>query len=169
MKKSEKKRLREELEKFDSEEIRKKIERSREIPEIGRGIIKKRKETNTNEELEEMVSEILFHSIIIIMLGFFYFGAVPQYFGVNDEFINPSNSSIGYGNIGNMTNDAFIRVSSTLHESGASHPIFYFWFWGCGVWCGVGLYWVVFVVGSTKQTNFPNPYEFSINYLVLLF
>ena len=69
----------------------------------------------------------------LIILMFFYLGAVPVYFGVNDEMINPTNVNQSLNASAEILKDVLLDVAVTLHDVGAQRPAFWFWAW-----------WVVF-------------------------
>lgn len=65
---------------------------------------------------------------IMLFIGLFYLGSIPVYFGVNNEFVNPSNDSLGLNKSVQRVAEVGINVITDLMEDGAKHPVFWFWF-----------------------------------------
>jgi len=114
-----------------SEEIRNTIDKSNEYIEQGTKEIKNRGDETKGELLIEYINGMMVYGVMILFLGIFYMGAVPQYFGVNDEFMNPSNSSFGYDNkIAQASNIIKEEIFYDFHYKGSQNPTFWFWmFW----------------------------------------
>ena len=92
----------------------------------------KRKDRTIGSKIGEEVDWIISGGIIILILGLFYMGAVPVYFGVNDELMTPSNSSLmNYTSAINLvSNITYSKIILEFHDIGKESPTLYFWlFW----------------------------------------
>jgi len=88
-------------------------------------LLSKSKQKKIGNELNHFISS----APIIMMLMFFYIGAVPGYFGVNDEMVNPSNISQSINVSAELVKEVLLDVAFTLHDVGAENPPLWFWFW----------------------------------------
>lgn len=125
--------IKEEIDKLTSDEIRSKIQYNKEFQNYGESLIVKRKELTSGEKILGEINSILYSSLILIIIGLFYLGAMPVYFGVNNEFINPTNSSIGLNQSINLVGNAGIIIITNLMQSGAENPFIFFWLFWIGV------------------------------------
>ena len=84
---------------------------------------------NAKEIIASSFEGYLNGTLIILLFGLFYLGAMPLYFGVNNEFINPINESFGLNNSMELVCDAGMSVINTFMNSCSSNPAIFFWLW----------------------------------------
>ena len=75
----------EDLEKLDSEEIRKRLEENEQFDEVGRKILEKRKDYTTKEKLSECFENILSFSIPVLFFGLLFMGALGAMYDIPKE------------------------------------------------------------------------------------
>jgi hypothetical protein len=121
--------VKKEIEKLSSEEIREKLKYSYKLLSIGRKTIFKRKEETIGERFGEELDTVLSFFMVLLIFGIIYLGAVPTYFGVNNEMLNPTNSSFGINNSILVAGEAGAIFLTRLVETGMKSPTFFFWFW----------------------------------------
>ena len=121
--------LKQQLESLTSDEIRNQIKDNQLFNEYGQKMIDKRKEWSVKEFLSNQLMSIIYGGIIVFVFGIFYLGAMPAYYGVDNLFLNPINSSMGLNTSLDMINHAGYLILSDLIETGAQHPAIFFWLW----------------------------------------
>jgi hypothetical protein len=129
----EKKELKENIKKLSTQEIRDKLKLNEKESKYLNKEFEKRNDKTRGELFSELFSNWIYAGGLILLLGLFYLGALPVYFGVNNEFLNPSNSSMGLNSSMIKVTDAGNKVIIEFMNSGAENPTFWFWFWWISV------------------------------------
>jgi hypothetical protein len=104
--------------------------------------LEKRKDKNISYKIERELKTLLTMSIPIIVFSLFYFGAMPTYFGVNNEFINPTNASLGI----NKTFEIGIEMTTEFIKIGSENAKAFFWIW----WAAVFLFMILPILRIIK-------------------
>ncbi len=158
IKPTEKKELvkREALELLPTENLRNEIEKSQEIIEKSKKILDKRGDKKISETFGEQFNNIIIGGGIVFAIALIFFGSIPAYFGVNNEFINPSNNTLGINGSMNMVAGAFV----TINEVGQESYIFWFWFFWVVVYVSF-INPIMIVIGELLKKK----YNWKDNYL----
>lgn len=139
----ESKELKEKIKKIETKELREDIKSKKEYLSYAKEIYDKRKDRDIKDKISENIYDLIEGGLIIFVFAIFYFGALPNFFGVNNEFINPiNNPQVVFNesiNISGINNTFYFlgyegtKVTNQLMEIGAEHPTFWFWFFWIGV------------------------------------
>jgi hypothetical protein len=142
-KKEDKDNLNKLLEGMTSDEIRNKIKLNKELNKYneefekkGWKLISKRKELTYKEKGNLDISGLITAGYMILFIGLIYLGAIPAMFGVNNEFTNPSNASLGLNASFDLAQKAITdSLFINFMDTGAERPVFWFWFFWIIVAC----------------------------------
>jgi len=130
MEKEQKKQLKQELKKIDTNTLREGIGTNKEYLAIAENEFDSRKDKKISEYFIDWILGIAYMSPAFFVLGLMCLGAYPSYFNVNNEFINPTNSSFGLNATFETIKQVSINTTTILLENGAEHPTTFFWlFW----------------------------------------
>ena len=123
------KKLKEVVKSIETKELKNEIKEREEFIEIAQKEFNKRPDRKIKEVIGNSFSNIIDGGMIVFILGLFLLGAVPSYFDVNDEFLNPTiNMSVNESL--DTIQDAGYEALSIFHDQGVEHPkIFYWLFW----------------------------------------
>jgi len=111
-----------------TEELRKdKYEKKEYLKQIEKELDKRPKKLS--EKIQLQTSNIITSSMIITILGIFYLGALSTYFGVNNEFTNPLNESLGLNQTYNLVRDVGLNLTTNFMNVGERNPKLFFWLW----------------------------------------
>lgn len=116
------------LSKVEKEVLKKQIKEKKEWVEQANKELEKRPK-NTIEMCGTCLSNLSSGGMIILMLSIFYFGAMSAYVGVTNEFINPTNSSLGLNNTFEMVNNAMLEITTKYLIIGEDNARVFFWLW----------------------------------------
>jgi hypothetical protein len=148
--------LREQLEKLSTEELYKKINSSEEILKISKKVINKRPDRKIGDYFGELFEDMIISGGAIFGIALIYFGAIAPYFNVNNEFINPTNSSFGLNKSMELAGTGFVK----LMEVGSENPTFWFWFFWFVVYCSF-INPILSILGELLKRKF----KLGVNYL----
>jgi len=119
---------RELIESYSTKELEVMLKESKELNTNLEKEFSKRKDRPLKYILEEELFNVIDRGMIIFILGIIVFGAIPVYFGVNDEFVNPTNSSFGLNNTFDLLRDVGVKImDESLMQAGRDEPFLYFW------------------------------------------
>lgn len=134
----ESKELKEKIKKIETKELREDIKSKKKYLSYAEEIYNKRKDRNIKDKIVENIFDLIVGGAVVFIFAIFYFGALPDFFGVNNEFTNTTNNSqIVFNesiNISGINNTFYFlgyegaKITTELMETGAKHPIFWFWF-----------------------------------------
>ncbi len=123
-KKEKEKQTKELVKTIETKTLRKTIKEQRKFIKIAEKEYGKRKDKSIKDIFLNGIYDLLDYSIIVLIFGIFMLGAIPNYFNVNDEFINPT--------LNMSANESLELITYTpikaFHDVGASQPQFFFWF-----------------------------------------
>lgn len=125
---------REKLKKYSREELKNLIKEGKDNLGLLEKELSKRPIETIPEKLSKIFWDFIEMGIPIIILGIIYLGSVAPYFGVNDEFRNPTNltnPTLGLNGSLNLVYDiGYDIIDNTLMQQGRNNPTLWFWlFW----------------------------------------
>lgn len=112
------------------------IKEQEEVIKIANYEYDKRKDKSIKEKIVNQVWNIVDYGIVIFMFGLFMFGGLANLFNVNNEFTNPSNSSLGINQSFEYLEHIGVEVTSSFMNVGTTHPSIFFW-----------MFWLVVIIG----------------------
>jgi len=124
-----KENIRNELKLLSSDEIRSKIEYNKNFNEYGSDLIESRNELTFWEFVEGEIWAMISLGVMVLILGLFYLGAMPVYFGVDNVFLNPLNASGGLNTSLELVSGAGYSIISDFMGIGIENPTLWFWLW----------------------------------------
>jgi len=124
----EKKKYKFNLENESKEEIIENIKKNKEYNKLAEKRLEKLPKSK-EEKIADNFNTIIYATITVIIIGLFYLGSIPSYFGVNDEFTNPTNQSLGLNQTYEMVKDVGLNLTNNLMNIGRRNPKFWFWGW----------------------------------------
>ncbi len=125
------KKLKEVVKSIETKELKNEIKEREEFIGIARKEFNKRPDRKITEVIGNSFSNIIDTGMIVLILGLFLLGAIPSYFDVNDEFLNPSPElNISVNESLDLVKDAGYKALLIFHDKGAENPkVFYWLFW----------------------------------------
>lgn len=121
---------------LDTQALRQLIEDQNEFRDIAEREYDKRKDKSLKEKIESQFWDIVSYGFFIFIFGIFMFGGLANMFGVNNEFTNPTNGSLGLNQSFDIVKDTVLEVTNSFLNVGANHPQLFFW-----------LFWFAVVIG----------------------
>ncbi len=134
--KKEKEKRKELVKSLETKNLEEEIKKQREFIDIAEEEYAKRKDRPIPEEIRKTISSLVEGGFFILIIGIILLGAIPSYFGVNDEFTNPTNMSISVNNSLDSVKDVGYDLLLRLHDVGEGSPKIFFW-----------LFWVAVIIG----------------------
>lgn len=141
IKKREKTKEELEIKELETLKLQQLIEEKKEWLEFAEKNYNRRKDKPLSKKIGDEVDSFLIYGSVIFFLGIIMFGGLSSYFGVNNEFINPtnqtnfSNSSV-LGNSSNsieMVGNVCEFTLTTVMDIGKGQPKLWFWIFWAGV------------------------------------
>lgn len=121
------KRLKEFLKRYKTEELEGIFKEFKQVTKQLDKEYSKRKDKNLKNIVGEEFENIIKGGFVIFIFSFFMFGAIPSYFNVNNEFLNPSESSIGLNHALNTLIKPVSDMLIRLMEIGSNNYKAMFW------------------------------------------
>lgn len=141
MAEQEQEKIKEEISQFNTKDLKKEIKNRENFIEVAKEEFSKRPDKPLKYIFGRQFNHFITWGIFVFIFAIFLFGAIPVYFNVNNEFINPSNSSLGLNASFENLKNAGIEATQKLMDIGARNPKRFFWlFWI------ITAYWIVFPI-----------------------
>lgn len=132
MKEERDKKLKEEVKLIETKELRAEIKDKEEFIEIAKKEYDKRQDRKIKDVLFEEFYGIIDYGLVIFLLGIIMLGAIPNYFNVNDEFLNPTLNMSVNESLEIVAGSGY-KVIEIFHDIGARRPEVFFWLFFGGV------------------------------------
>lgn len=124
----EEKKLKESVKSIGTEDLRNNIKEKEEFIKVAQEEFHKRPDRKIKDVLFNSFGDILDYGLVIFIFGIIMLGAIPNYFDVNDEFLNPSSElNITVNESLDLVADSGYKVLLIFHDIGAKRPNVFFW------------------------------------------
>ncbi len=141
---------------IDSEEINENIKGNKDYSEQAEKEIERRGHKKISTMFGEELNSMIIGGGIIFAVALIYFGSIPAYFGVNNDFVNPVNDSFGINQSMSLVAGTFVR----MNEMGQENYLLWFWLF----WFAIYMFWInsiMTIIGELLKRKF----KWKTNYL----
>ena len=122
----EEKKIKELVKTIETKELKNKIKENEKFISIAQKEFNKRPDRRIREVISDKFMGIIDYGLIVFIFGLIMLGAIPSYFNVNDEFLNPT-LNISVNDSFEIVSNAGYKVIGNFHDVGTKHPEIYFW------------------------------------------
>lgn len=117
----------EEIKQIPTKELRNLIHEKKESIELAEKEYFNRKDLPLLKKITLPLGDLMEGGIPSLVLGFFALGAIPKMFGVNNEFINPSNPSLGLNASFELVGEGGHLFFNKFFTIGSENPQLFFY------------------------------------------